>query len=369
MTDRAPRPDLAADWFDGSSARAVRVTLRIDGDTLQIERDDHGGDGVEGGDGVVQRVPVSAVRWPERTRHGARVAHLRAGGSVHALDTADWDAWARHNGIGESAVVTAQQSWRATGIAVVLVLVLAGAGYLWGVPWLARTALVLLPVSVDRAIGEAALGSIDGALLAPSRVPEARQRELRGAFARALARARPDATTVAPELQFRAGRGGSPNAPSPLGPNAFALPGGTIVVTDEMLDLLAGRDDVLLGVLGHEHGHVQRRHGMRLLVQATLIGTAAGIAIGDFSSVLAAAPALLGQNAYSRDFEREADADAITLLRAAGVSPAVMVELFERLAAQRAAVGDRPGPDLGIALASHPADAERIARFREAAAR
>jgi GGDEF domain-containing protein len=63
------------------------------------------------------------------------------------------------------------------------------------------------------------------------------------------------------------------------------------------------------------------------------------------------------------------NADAIALLRAAGVSPVVMVELFERLAAQRGAAGDRPGPDLGIALASHPADAERIARFREAAAR
>ena len=359
MTDRAPRPGLAAEWFDGSSARAVRVTLRIDGDTLRIERDD----------GVAQSVPLSAVRWPERTRHGARVAHLREGGSLHALDAADWDAWARTGGVGESAVVTAQQSWRATFVAVALLLVLAGAGYLWGVPWLARTALVLLPASADRAIGEAALGSIDGTLLAPSRVPEARQRELRDAFARALAQARPEGTATPPELLFRAGRGSGPNARSALGPNAFALPGGTIVVTDELLELLAGRDDVLLGVLGHEHGHVQRRHGMRLLVQATLIGTAAGIAIGDFSSVLAAAPALLGQNAYSRDFEREADADAIALLRAAGVSPVVMVELFERLAAQRGAARDRPGPDLGIALASHPADAERIARFREAAAR
>ena len=140
-----------------------------------------------------------------------------------------------------------------------------------------------------------------------------------------------------------------------------------------MLQLLEGRDDVLIGVLGHELGHVRRRHGMRMMVQAALIGTAASIAWGDFSSVLATAPALLGQSAYSRDFEREADDDAITLLRANGLSPALMAELFERLRAGRPA-GDeeqagRGAFDLGIALASHPADAERMQHFRDAAAR
>jgi Zn-dependent protease with chaperone function len=357
----ASPPPLAADLFDGSSARARPVMLRIEGDALRID----------GEDGQARRVPLRTVRWPERTRHGARVAHFDDGGSVHAHDAGAWDAWARASGLGESAVVRAQQSWRATGVAVVLLLALAAAGYAWGVPWLARSVLVLLPVSIDRTIGDAALRSFDGTLLAPSRVPEVRQLALRAEFAQALARSQPPGAGRGAryELLFRAGRSSGPDASSPLGPNAFALPGGTIVVTDEMLALLAGRDDVLIGVLGHEYGHVQRRHGMRLLVQATLIGTATGIAIGDFSSVLAAAPALLGQSAYSRDFEREADLDAIALLRAAGLSPAVMVELFERLAAKRGARAERSGPDLGIALASHPADAERIARFRDAAAR
>jgi Zn-dependent protease with chaperone function len=147
------------------------------------------------------------------------------------------------------------------------------------------------------------------------------------------------------------------------------LPGGIIVVTDDMVELLQGRDDVLVGVLGHELGHVRHRHGMRMVVQAALIGTATSVAWGDFSSVLAAAPAVLGQQAYSRDFEREADADAVRLLRADGLSPDVMTELFARLAAHRKATrqGDDDG-GLGISFASHPADAERIRSFRDAAA-
>ena len=90
---------------------------------------------------------------------------------------------------------------------------------------------------------------------------------------------------------------------------------------------------------------------------------------GDFSSVLAAAPALLGQSGYSHDFEREADDDLIALLRANGISPAAMAVLFERLAEHRQAQREATAFDLGIALASQPADEQRIQRFREAAAR
>ena len=72
------------------------------------------------------------------------------------------------------------------------------------------------------------------------------------------------------------------------------------------------------------------------------------------------------------------------MLRANGLSPLVMIELFERLQKHRTADatdatdatdavdsdGKAPsGFDLGIALASHPADAERTQRFRDAASR
>jgi Zn-dependent protease with chaperone function len=112
--------------------------------------------------------------------------------------------------------------------------------------------------------------------------------------------------------------------------------------------------------------------------------------VGDFSTVLAGVPVLLGQASYSRDAEREADQESVRILKAAGISPAVMVTLFERIAAKKngdtkdtgkterpgpAAEAGKPGdglPDeeswLGIAFASHPADAERVRFFMDAAA-
>lgn len=178
-----------------------------------------------------------------------------------------------------------------------------------------------------------------------------------------VAAAHPDAASRVPyQLRFHATKS--------LGPNAFALPGGSIIVTDELVQLLTGHDDAVLGVLAHEFGHVRLRHGMRLVVQVSLLGAATGVALGDFSSVLAGAPALLGQLAYSRDAEREADADSVRLLRSAAISPAAMATFFERVRAWRTSPeGERLGAgiELGIALSSHPADDERLRYFREAA--
>lgn len=348
-----PGATLVVAYFDGRSARPQPVQIRIAAGQLLID-----------GDGLALQVPLLDVRWPERTRHGQRLAHLRDGGSLLAPDALAWDHWARASGVGESLVVKAQQNWRSTTAAVLALLVLGAAAWLWGVPLLGRSALAILPLSVDRAIGEAAQHSLESHLLQPSRQPLARQQLLRAAFANAVARADPDHHLPAYELHFMTSAG----APRPqLGPNAFALPGGIIFVTDDMLELLKGRDDVLIGVLGHELGHVRHRHGMRLLVQSSVLGAVAGLVWGDFSSLFAALPVLLGQSAYSRDFEREADQESIALLRANGLSPALMAELFERLAQRRAA--DR-GPDsgpLGIAIASHPDDAERVRAFHEAA--
>jgi Zn-dependent protease with chaperone function len=354
---------LQAEYFDGLSARAVQVRLQIAAGSLHVD-----------GDGVALRLPLDDVQWPERTRHGARVAHLRGGGSLRGPDAGAWDEWAREAGIAESPVVKAQQSWRGVLVAILVLLLVIAAGYQWGVPWLTRAVLGVVPATVDSTVGAAVLQSLDESLLLPSTASASRQQQLRKAFAAASVRAHPSLEPAAYQLHFRTSRkiGSAPDARTRIGPNAFALPGGTIVVTDEMLELLKGRDDVLLGVLGHELGHVRARHGMRLITQAALIAVAGSLAWGDFSSVFATAPAVLGQSAYSRDFEREADTEAIRLLRANGLSPLVMVEFFERLAAKRAeaTAGKADGGfDLGIALASHPADAERIRRFQEAAAR
>lgn len=353
----APVDLLAADYFDGASARAHAVTLRRSGPLLQVR-----------GGSIVLDLDANAVSWSERTRHGPRVAHLKGGGSLHCRDARSCDAWLRAAGRTDSVIVRAQQSWRwALGGLAGLALVLTLLG-VWGVPGLARVALYAVAPSVDRELGQAALATLDKHLTQPSALPVAQQQRVRDAFARAVA-AQPAGSVPRHELLFRRGRG-----KDGLGPNAFALPGGTMVMTDALVELFPADPDVLSGVLAHELGHLQRRHGMRMVLQASLIGLVSGLVLGDFSSLLAAVPVVLGQASYSRDAEREADAFCAAFLKSAGVSPAVMVGLFEKLAAARDAnrsEPNRPAADapswLGIAIGSHPLDQERIEFFRNAA--
>ncbi|TXC67082.1 M48 family metallopeptidase [Piscinibacter aquaticus] len=215
-----------------------------------------------------------------------------------------------------------------------------------------RAALGVIPASVDDAVGEVALRSIDEEWMKPSALDAAQQQRLRAAFEQVLA-AQPPGSVPAHRLEFRKSR---------IGPNAFALPGGTIVMTDELVTLVDGDAAVIAGVLAHELGHVRHRDGMRMLIQASAVGVLASVVVGDFNSLLATVPVVLGQSAYSRDAERRADAESVRLLRDAGLSPAVMVTFFEKIAKEQ---GEHR---LGIAIASHPADEERIRFFREAAA-
>ena len=362
---RAP-PLLTAEYFDGRSARGRTVQLGLVDGELVIQ-----------GDSVSLRFPARHVEWPERMRHGLRLARLPDGGSLQCRDVQAWDAWALASGLSESWVVRAQQSWRWALGSVLGLIVLLGAMYVWGVPGVARAVVAATPLSVDGAIGESALQSLDQQWLKPSKLPADQQQRLRAALARATA-ALPSGSVPAHRLEFRSG---------PIGPNAFALPGGTMVMTDALVELVGGDEAVLLGVLGHELGHVQARHGLRLLVQAGAIAAVSSVVLGDFSTLLAGAPVLLGQASYSRDAEREADAHAVTVLKAARLSPAVMVTFFEKVAAHgrsgkhegsagRSSEGSSDGSakepsrfGLGIAIASHPADEERIRFFRDAAAR
>lgn len=343
---------LASQYFDGQSAASRPVTLRID----------QGGDLLIEGDGIARRVPRKQLRWPERQRHGPRLMYLPQHGLISHADGTTWDAWARAHGLRDPLVVRWMQSWRGVLWALVACLGLAWVGWQWGVPAAGRVVVAAIPASVDTAIGEQALDSFDGEGLAPSKLPAERQDAIRQAFAAAVEQAYPAAERPAYTLHFRS------SGELRIGPNAFALPGGQMVMTDELVELLADAPDVATGVLAHELGHVRHRHGMRMVVQASLLAAAAGLVVGDFSSVLATVPAVLGQAAYSRDFEREADREAIRVLQANGLKAGRMAVLFERLADWRRRHA-KEGVDLGglpIAVASHPADAERTRVFREA---
>ncbi len=353
MTDpMAAAPALRSRWFDGQSPRPREVVLRVEGAELLMQVDD-----------TLRRYPLARVRWPERRTHGQRQADLPDGGLIQHADATEWDAWAQASGLHEGAVVGWMQSWRATLVALVGSVLFLGAAWLWGVPWLSQTLAQQVPDSVDAHIGQQTMQQLDRLFLNPSQLPQAQQDALRQRFASVVERAYPEGDAPHWQLAFHA---------SPvLGPNAFALPGGHIVMTDELVKLLHDQPDAIVGVLAHELGHVQHRDGLDMVVRASLVSALVGVVLGDASGFIATVPATLATQSYSRDAERRADAHAARLLHAGGLPPTAMVVFFERILEKSGAARKNdedekePGVSLPIAIASHPDHEERIRFFRE----
>ncbi len=125
-----------------------------------------------------------------------------------------------------------------------------------------------------------------------------------------------------PKLNFRSG----------MRANAFALPGGDIVLTDEFVKLVEN-DEELLAVVFHELGHLEYRHTTRRALQDSMITLLVMFVTGDVASVdlLTALPVLVLDMSYSREFETEADLYALNQLYDADIDLVHFANIMERL--------------------------------------
>jgi predicted Zn-dependent protease len=146
--------------------------------------------------------------------------------------------------------------------------------------------------------------------------------------------------------------------------NAFAMPGGKVVVLTGLIPV-AQNEDGLAVVMGHEISHVIARHGSERMSQGLLVemgGTALSTAMANSpaqTKELFAKSYGLGTQygillPYSRAHETEADHLGLIFMAMAGYNPNAAVDFWQRMAA--ASKGSKP---MEI-LSTHPADQTRI---------
>lgn len=139
--------------------------------------------------------------------------------------------------------------------------------------------------------------------------------------------------------------------------NAFALPGGVIVVHAGLIRA-AGRPEELAGVLAHEVQHVELRHSLKSVVKETgLRGLWAAVS-GDLAGSLAGQAAVkLSALRFSREAEREADVRGFEALVAQDIDPQGMVDFFGTM-------GRKAGASPPAWLSTHPASEARQQQLR-----
>lgn len=145
-------------------------------------------------------------------------------------------------------------------------------------------------------------------------------------------------------------------------PNAFALPGGHVLVTRGLMNL-AERPEELAAVVAHEVAHVTRRHMFRKIISSAgplvicqlFTGSRAGVL-----GVLFAGSQLLVAQSFSQEYELEADAVGWNYLVAARIDPRAAPEILRKLQAVEAKAGKFDEPQ---AFSSHPATEKRIRKL------
>jgi Zn-dependent protease with chaperone function len=347
---------MSACYFDGHSARLHPASLSVHGALLRISMA-----------GFERSVPLEAVRLGEPFASAPLVLRLQDGASCEVPPGLERQALLDAIGYRKSRVVRWQERWPAALVALVLLIALLAAAYFKGIPAATERVAAALPPAVEIKLGQAALAGLEArGLIEPSRLSDQRIAEVQALLPRAL----PAHPRVPIRLIVR-------NAPR-LGANAFALPDGTIVLTDAMVRMVQTRDnqlpargkDELLAVIGHEIGHVEHRHTARVMAASSLSAALSATLFGDFSAVAAGLPAVLSQMQYSRTMELDADDYAVAVLHRNGMGPAPLGWALSALERQQPNEESTPRwlKDTMGYLSTHPATRERIARLRAAGA-
>lgn len=341
-----------ASYFDGRSATMHAASLSVGDGLLRIVAP-----------GVERCVPLDSVRLAEPFADAPLVLRLLDGASCEVAPGPERQPLLDAIGYRKSRVERWQAHWPASLLALVLLIALLGAAYFKGIPALTGRVAAALPPSVDIKLGQTALAALEArGILQSSRLSDERIAEVAALL--------PAVLPAQPRVPIRVLVRDAPR----LGPNAFALPDGTIVVTDAMVRLVQTRDhdlddegkEDLQGVLAHEVGHIEHRHTARVMAASSLSAALSATLFGDFSAVAAGLPTVMSQMQYSRAMETDADDYAAAALRRNGMTTAPLVRSLRML--------ERDNPDeesmpkwlkntMGY-LSTHPGTRERIARLR-----
>lgn len=330
-------PIALGEWHPPGSSHSVASRLQADGDGLIVTADDV----------VLAGTATDRVEISQRVGSIPRRLTFPDGSVFETGDNDGVDAWLSQHKGARTGLVHSLEAFRPRLIVFTLaVVLLVMAIFRYAVPVLVEVAVWVTPPVVPEMIGSGALASLDGTLLHPSKLAGDRKATLSQEFQKLAAVSEGGAGAY--KLEFRDG--------GPIGPNAFALPDGSLIVTDDLIKL-AGSDDVMvLGVLGHEIGHVEHQHTLRQIYRMAGVTALILLVAGDVGSgvqdILTQGSAILSLS-YSRADEAEADRRSVEIMRAAGYDPAALARFFARL---QATTGDHGKTSM---LATHPGTPER----------
>lgn len=290
----APHYNLSGVWYPAGQSTRISVVIKID--SRGVCRVHHADT-----DDTLLTSPLQDLTISSRLGRTPRFLN-HANGKLETMD---------HDTV--DAVLAAHQPSSVSGLAhrleshkrFILLTLVSVAAFVWvvvvyGIPWGAKHIAYQVPHAVSQQLTRETLALMDRGVFKESQLTATRQADIMAHFEPTLERY----ADLNLRVVFRDG--------GRLGANALAFPDGTMLFTDQLVEL-AQHDDELLAILAHEIGHVYHRHGLQSVIRGSIMGMAWVLITGDTSAtaeLLLSAPLIFSELAYSRKFEYEADAFA-----------------------------------------------------------
>ncbi len=333
-------------YLDGQTAARQRVSIQLMRLGLHVT--------TERGDTLWW--PYEEIRQTQGFYSGEQVRIERGGEFAEALLVSDKEFLVQlHQIAPELATKFHDPARRKTRGRLALLAALASIGilvvlYLWGIPALSGFVASLVPVSWEERLGQAVVEH-----LAP---PAIRCTDT-------------NRTPVISEI-LTALTTHSPTSPYTIrvilvndsSINAFAAPGGTIVLLRGLLEKTQTPEE-LAGILAHELQHILNRHSTRALIQHVSMGLLLAAITGNTSGTAAyglEGARILGSLRYSRQNEEAADAGGMRMLLEAGIDPMGMIAFLELLKKRTS-----ESPSILKYLSTHPGTEDRIEKLKSLA--
>ena len=247
---------------------------------------------------------------------------------------------------GNTTFLSRLESKQKIWLSSLLLLIVLGLGsYHYILPWFSDSIAEAVPHKLTQKLGDITLQTLEESLQ-PSEISQEQQQQIRQRFKNQLTAFNVPLDNV--EIFFYS---------SDFGANAFALPGGKIIILDDMINLMRTPEQ-LDSVIFHELGHVYHRHMLKGLVYSSLLSVGMALLTGDNAMLIdsmAAGGLFILMNRYTQEAEREADLFAKQAMLNIHAETKPMVEMFELLNQSTSSQMNYPQW-----LSSHPRLEDRI---------
>lgn len=331
---------FAGSYFDGHTSKAHPVTIHEQHGTLSITTRHKE---------VHLHYATSLCSVTDPLHNGSRSLLLPDGGRCESPDRVSMDALATLCGSKGGVLVNwLEQYWSLAVGCLVALVACVWLFSVYGIPFLAEKIAYSLPVEANEALSEEVVKIMDRSIFQPTTLSAKQRQNVQYIFDNLV---KENSSHFHYRLAFR-------NSPR-VGPNAFALPSGLVLVTDELIDL--AQEEELESIFVHEIAHVEKRHSLRSVLQNSGVFFLISALVGDVvstTSIAASLPTLLLETSYSRKYEQEADDAVARFCSARGRTTIAYQNILRKL------THDRPQIKVMGFFSTHPLTNERIERLQ-----